>query len=63
MTPERYTELTESDTLPLTEEEIAEGFHFCPDWDGLLVGPSSPEVDSCPCDMSGGRRVRERRNV
>lgn len=52
MTDERYAEIMEDDTVRLTEEEIAEGFHFCPDFDGLLVGPSSPEIDSCTCNTN-----------
>lgn len=25
--------------LKLTQEEMAQGWHFCFDWDGLIVGP------------------------
>ena len=32
-----------------TEEEFAEGYHFCGDWDGLFIGPDSPEWDCCTC--------------
>lgn len=33
----------------LTEEEVAEGWHFCPDWDFMLVGNDTPEKDGCCC--------------
>lgn len=31
----------------LTPKEIDEGWHYCSDWDGLLVGPGTPEAESC----------------
>jgi hypothetical protein len=33
----------------LTPEEIAEGWHFCYEWDQLLVGPGMPEMECCLC--------------
>ena len=33
----------------LTPEEIAAGWHFCIDWDGLLIGPGMGELESCHC--------------
>jgi len=27
----------------LTNEEYAEGWHWCPDWDYLMIGPESYE--------------------
>lgn len=47
MTPERYNELMSDDTAKLSHEEMAAGWHFCPDWDDLLVGPGMPEAESC----------------
>ena len=26
----------------LTDAEIADGYHFCDEWDGLVVGPGHP---------------------
>jgi hypothetical protein len=34
---------------PLTHDEIAAGWHFCWDWDGLLIGPGMGETASCHC--------------
>ena len=36
----------------LTPEERAEGWHFCHDWDGMLVGPGMPEMECCTCAPS-----------
>ena len=33
----------------LTQEEIAEGWHWCYEFDGLLVGPGMREMESCTC--------------
>lgn len=35
----------------LTEQEVKEGWHFCPDWDGMLLGPDWPERESCYCNF------------
>ena len=51
MTPERYHLLSESDDPEdcLTEEEIAAGWHYCYEFDGLLVGPGMDELECCQC--------------
>lgn len=49
MTDERWTELMSDQSLKLTEEEIAEGWHFCWDWDGLLIHKDSMEAKVCHC--------------
>ena len=50
MTEERYKLLMANDNESLTPEEIAEGWHFCPDWDGLLIGAEMPdEMVACGC--------------
>ncbi len=50
MEEERWLKLMESDSLKLTDDEIRDGWHFCGDWDGLLVGPTMPmEQDCCTC--------------
>lgn len=53
MSSARYAELMDHDSLQLTEEEKSEGWHFCYcDWDGLLIGPSMLEWDSCTCGIT-----------
>ena len=34
----------------LTPEELKEGWHFCPGWDDLLIGPDDPEWSCCFCE-------------
>lgn len=49
MTSNRYKELMADDTAQLTDAEIAAGWHFCQDYDGLLVGPGMMELSVCRC--------------
>lgn len=48
MTNERWTNVfcKEQD---LTSAEISAGWHFCAEWDGLLVGPGMEELEHCLC--------------
>jgi hypothetical protein len=38
----------------LTQEELDAGWHFCYDWDGMLVGPGMPETEICVCGARKG---------
>ena len=56
MTEERYDMLMwwgspdNTKEIPqLSDDEIADGWHFCHDWDGLLIHPECPEYESCAC--------------
>jgi hypothetical protein len=51
MTRERWFELMNdrTESLNLTDAEIVEGWHWCSEWDGLLVGPGMMELDVCQC--------------
>ncbi len=49
MTDARWKELMESNDLPLTKEEIAEGWHWCNEFDGLLIGPEDGAMECCTC--------------
>jgi hypothetical protein len=40
MTNERFDELMKTGG-PLTDKELAAGWHFCPDWDYLLIRAAS----------------------
>lgn len=46
MTAKRFTELMADVSLSLTENEIKEGWHFCGEFDGLLV-KGNPMRDTC----------------
>ena len=45
MTNSRWRGLMGDDEKALTEEEILQGWHFCPEWDSLLIGPGMGEFD------------------
>lgn len=38
-----------NDGEKLTPEEVSQGWHFCCDWDGLLIGPGMSELEYCDC--------------
>jgi hypothetical protein len=48
MTDERYARLMQSDD-PLTAQEVFDGWHFCREFDELLVGPGMSELRRCSC--------------
>ena len=33
----------------LNADEIQEGWHFCPEWDFLLIAPGMVEAEACVC--------------
>jgi hypothetical protein len=49
MTNERYNQLMRDDDAELMPHEIKQGWHFCYDWDGLLIGPGMGEMECCTC--------------
>jgi hypothetical protein len=46
----RYRELETDQNAEFTPKEKEQGWHFCPDWDYMTVGPGMEEQDSCCCD-------------
>ena len=48
MNEDRWNAIMDKET-ELTDDEIACGWHFCPYWDGLLIGPGWDEVEQCTC--------------
>lgn len=48
MSSERWHELMWEQS-ELTTEEIVQGWHFCWEFDGLLVGPDMTEQEFCTC--------------
>ena len=49
MTEERYQDLMQECGTSLTKEEKEEGWHFCYEYDSLLVGPNMGELSCCRC--------------
>jgi hypothetical protein len=47
MSRERWKALMADGNLELTQAEIGQGWHFCPEFDGLLVGPGMMEQEFC----------------
>jgi hypothetical protein len=47
MSKDRYKELSTDCQLTLTPEEITAGWHFCYDWDWLLIHSSWEEAQGC----------------
>ena len=55
MTDDRWRELMNDPNGRISPEELAEGWHWCPDWDDLLVGPGTAmELTCCMCEGIGG---------
>lgn len=54
MTDKRYDELMTEDSsisCVLTEEELNEGWHWCLEWDDLLIHPNdTTEYSFCRCE-------------
>ena len=45
----RWEELMRNQDLSVTPEELSHGWHFCWEWDGLLVGPGMMEYHGVSC--------------
>jgi hypothetical protein len=45
----RHYELEVNPTAKLSDEELRAGWHFCPDWNFMLVGPGMRAMDACSC--------------
>ena len=50
MDRDRYAKL-DKEGRGISMKELQEGWHFCEDWDGLLVGPGMPEMECCHCSL------------
>ena len=48
ITQERYTSLMKGEGT-LTQEEKAGGWHFCWEWDGMLIHRTWVEAKYCTC--------------
>lgn len=48
MNEKRFNELMRNDDLPLTPEELKQGYHFCYEFDGLLRTNTGEEFQ-CDC--------------
>ena len=42
----------EIDSDQLTTEEISQGWHYCYNLKGKLIGPGFPEMEDCNCKIN-----------
>jgi len=59
MTPERYRELNGPVSIDLTAAEMRQGYHFCPDWDFMLIRLGEPGGEPCYCKPWTGEQIAE----
>ncbi|MCK5613692.1 hypothetical protein KAR91_68140 [Candidatus Pacearchaeota archaeon] len=50
MDRQRYIDL-DRELVKLTKDERKAGWHFCYDWDEMLIGPGTPEAAACLCGV------------
>jgi hypothetical protein len=55
MSEERWNYLMQpfdgDENVMLTADEIANGWHWCDEWDGLLIHADDREFEHCKCDF------------
>jgi hypothetical protein len=51
----------QADEMRLTPAEMDAGWHFCYDWDELLVGPGMMELSCCHCEFDEPARSNVQR--
>jgi len=59
MKTERYSELMTGDEIPLTPDEMAAGWHWCPEFDDMMLGPGMSEIHVCMCHTPQIDRARK----
>ena len=57
MTANRWQEVMNDPAERLTDQEVAAGWHFCRELDGLLVNPNEERLEFCHCLDGTGIRV------
>jgi len=58
MTMNRYNDLFMSGK-EITNEELSRGWHYCPDWDMMIVRKGYHEGELCLCDTTSRRDSKE----
>lgn len=57
MSKERWEFLERNIASHITQDDIDNGWHFCEDWDCMLIHKSWPEMESCTCEF--GRKDKK----
>ncbi len=52
MDNQRYKDIMDG-KADLTQEEINQGWHFCVEWDFMLINKNSAEGMCCRCNLKG----------
>jgi len=64
MTQERWNYLMQpfdgDESVMLTAQELDDGWHWCDEWDGLLIHSDDREFEHCKCDFMKKFRTPER---
>jgi hypothetical protein len=64
MSEERWNYLMQpfdgDENVMLTPQELANGWHWCDEWDGLLIHADDREFEHCKCDFMKKFRTPER---
>jgi len=64
MSEERWNYLMQpfdgDESVMLTAQELADGWHWCDEWDGLLIHADDREFEHCKCDFMKKFRTPER---
>lgn len=56
MDKERFRELA-AERAELTDEEYKQGWHYCPEWDFMFIGPGMKEMRACDCYSLSSRLI------
>ena len=59
---ERYKYLVTSKDAKITLDELQQGWHFCYDWDEMLIHPNDPEFECCTCRLKPYRENKALEN-
>ena len=59
MNHERWIELMNDQLARLSAADMDAGWHWCYEWDGLLVGPGMEELEACCCDYPEVLKAKE----
>jgi len=53
LSPNQCNEIERSGVIPPECQFLNPTLHRCPDWDGLLIDNSDPEIERCSCNLKG----------
>lgn len=63
MNRQRWEELSNNDDREISLEEWKLGWHWCSEFDGLLVGPGMAELRVCKCDNPHANAAKKRTDL